>query len=490
MPRTAPHPERPRGSKAPDSLSSLPSVDRVLRQPETAALIEAHGRAAVTEEIRGALAKARSVRTVSSMGMIVDAVAARFATLAAPSPRPVFNLTGTILHTNLGRAVLPQEAIAAMAQAAGEPTDLEYDLDSGKRGDRDSHVEALLTQLTGAAAATVVNNNAAAVLLVLNTLAQRREVPVSRGELIEIGGAFRMPEIMKRAGCKLVEVGTTNRTHLADYEAAISPRTALLMKVHPSNYEIRGFTSAVAERDLAALARRHSVPLVSDLGAGALVDLRRWGLTHEPTAAETIAAGVDVVTFSGDKLLGGPQAGLIVGRADLIAKIKRNPLKRALRLDKVTLAALAAVLRLYADPDRLAERLPTLRHLTRKAADIEAQARRLLPAFGQALSGRAQVSVVACESQVGSGSLPSSRLPSFALVVAPRASVEALARAFRVLPKPVIGRIHDGALYFDLRCLEDERQLVEQLARLTLAAPPLTPPLSPRNVGRGGRTRS
>ncbi|HEY4773489.1 MAG TPA: L-seryl-tRNA(Sec) selenium transferase, partial [Xanthobacteraceae bacterium] len=342
-----------------------------------------------------------------------------------------------------------------------------------ERSQREQCVRELLCRVTGAEAATVVNNNAAAVLLVLATLASRREVLVSRGELIEIGGSFRMPEIMKAAGCRLVEVGTTNRTHLKDYDGAIGPRTALLMKVHPSNYEIRGFTSAVSERELAALARARSLPMVSDLGSGMLVDLRRWGLPYEPTPADVIADGVDVVTFSGDKLLGGPQAGIIVGRADLLARLKRNPLKRALRLDKLTLAALEAVLRMYADPERVAERVPTLRHLTRPLADIAAQAERLLPAFRRALAGRASVASIACESQAGSGSLPASRLPSRALAIRPlgrrpERAVEDFARAFRALAVPVIGRVQAGALVFDLRCLDDEDRLLTQLDRLAI----------------------
>jgi len=369
--------------------------------------------------------------------------------------------------------VLPQAAIEAIASAARNAVNLEFDLESGRRGDRDRHLEDLLTQMTGADKATAVNNNAAAVLLVLHTLAHRKDVLVSRGELIEIGGEFRMPEIMQRAGCRLVEVGTTNRTHLKDYAEAIGPRTALIMKVHPSNYRIVGYAKAVDEGSLAKLAHARGLPLVSDLGAGALLDLRRWGLPHEPTPAEMIAAGVDLVTFSADKLVGGPQAGIIVGRRELVERINRNALKRALRLDKLRLAALAAVLRLYANPDRLATSLPLLRCLCRSKSDIEAQALRLLPQVALALAGHATVTIESCESQIGSGSLPGDRLPSVALAIRPlvarrlaSARVERLARMFRALPIPLIGRVHGGALFFDLRCLDDEGRLVEQLDRL------------------------
>ena len=461
--------------------AAIPSVDRILQLAAVLALIAEHGREAVVSAIRYDLDQLRATlserdgATPDEMaaGRIAARVGARLKIAATGSLQSVFNLTGTILHTNLGRALLPQEAIEAIAQAAGDALNLEFDLAEGQRGDRDRHLEALLTQFTGAEKATVVNNNAAAVLLVLNTLAQKREVIVSRGELIEIGGEFRMPEIMQRAGCKLVEVGTTNRTHLKDYAQAIGPRTALIMKVHASNYQIVGFVKSVDEPSLAQLAHERGLPLVSDLGAGALLDLRRWGLPYEHTPAEMIAAGVDLVTFSGDKLVGGPQAGIIAGRRELVERIKRNALKRALRLDKLRIAGLAAVLRLYANPERLVQSLPLLRHLCRSQADIEAQARRVLPAIAQALAGRAAVSVEPCESQIGSGSLPADRLPSFALAMRPLvarrqapARVEALARMLRALPVPLIGRVHDGVLYFDLRCLDDEERLLQQLALL------------------------
>jgi L-seryl-tRNA(Ser) seleniumtransferase len=453
----------------------------MLRLPAVENLTAPYGRGLVTETVRAVLGEVRDVLAGGKGGAaptedaIVDRIAGRLARETQPSLIPVFNLTGTVLHTNLGRSALPEEAIDAVAAVSRGASNLEFDLAKGARGERDTHTEALLCRLTGAEAATVVNNNAAAVLLVLNTLALRKEVPVSRGELIEIGGAFRMPDIMSRAGCKLIEVGTTNRTHLRDFEGAIGPRTGMLMSVHTSNYEVQGFTAAVPEAELSALAHRHDLPYVVDLGSGTLVDLEAYGLPHEETPAEAIAAGADLVTFSGDKLLGGPQAGIIVGRRDLVAKVRRNPLKRALRLDKMTIAALSAVLRLYLDEERLAGRLPSLRMLTRPAAAIDAVADRLGPEIAARLGDRATVDKVECRSQIGSGALPVDLLPSVALrirpVVAGRGHGRALKRlvaAFRALPVPVIGRVQNDAFLLDLRCLEDEAAFVDQLSHLDL----------------------
>jgi L-seryl-tRNA(Ser) seleniumtransferase len=455
-------------------------MDRLLAAPGMQALAECHGRASVLAAARELLEAWRA----QSPGRPFDA--ARFESdcarvlqaRAAPRLRPVFNLTGTVLHTNLGRAPAPPEAVQAVVAVMQRPINLEYDLASGRRGDRDDHVEALLCELTGAEAAIAVNNNAAAVLLVLAALAHGRQVPVSRGELVEIGGAFRIPDIMRRAGAKLVEVGTTNRTHLRDFAEAVSPRTALVMKVHTSNYAIQGFTAAVPEAELAALCRERGLPFVVDLGSGTLVDLARWGLPAEPTPRQALAAGAALVTFSGDKLLGGPQAGLIVGDKALLARVRRHPLKRALRLDKMTLAALEAVLRLYRDPDRLAQRLPTLRLLTRPAAQIRATAERVAPLVQRALGEHAAVQVLPCRSQIGSGSLPVDRLESVCIAIGPPPGArrsgrlpERLAEAFRALPVPVIGRIEDGQLRLDLRCLDDpadEQAFVDQLGALEL----------------------
>ena len=471
----------------------LPSVDKVLGRPGFTALLTCHGRPLVVEAVRAELAQRRATAAVGpadaaavadaasvadAISAAVDdhtllsAVQARLHRMAQPSMRAVFNLTGTVLHTNLGRAPLPPQALDAIQHVARGATNLEFDLATGRRGDRDDHIEALLQQLTGAAAATVVNNNAAALLLVLGALArQRREVIVSRGELVEIGGAFRLPELMRAAGCRLVEVGTTNRTHLQDFADAIGPKTALVLKVHASNYQIEGFTAATSERELAALCRDKSLPFVIDLGSGALVDLARRGLPREPLPADALAAGADLVTFSGDKLLGGPQAGIVVGRADLIARLKKDPLKRALRCDKLTLAALEAVLRLHRDPDRLAQTLPALRLLTRPAAEIEALAQRLQPTLAAWAGARAEVDTHPVQSQIGSGALPVDLLPSHALRLTPTGitkrhsgrALDALAAELRALPQPVIGRIADGALLLDLRCLEDETAFAAQL---------------------------
>jgi L-seryl-tRNA(Ser) seleniumtransferase len=453
-----------------DKRAALPAVDRVLRTPSAALLIERHGRNLVTEAVRDAIAERRGTGATASVEAIVVASGAALAHLMQPSQRRVFNLTGTVLHTNLGRAPLPEEAVTAAIEAMRAPTTLEYDLTSGRRGERDDHIAPWLMRLTGAEAALAVNNNAGALLLVLNALALGKEAIVSRGELIEIGGSFRLPDIMARAGTRLREVGTTNRTHLKDFAEAIGPETALILKVHTSNYEIQGFTAAVPAARLAELAHAHGLPLVEDLGSGTLLGLERWGLPHEPTVAEALKAGADLVTFSGDKLLGGPQAGLVVGRADIVAALAKNPLKRALRLDKIRLAALEAVLRLYADPNRLAERLPALRLLARPHAEIAALAERLMPALAQALDGIASVALIETKSQIGSGALPVSLLPSAGLALAPlRASggaVEALARQLRALPVPVIGRIETGRVILDLRCLEDEAGFTDQLPSL------------------------
>jgi L-seryl-tRNA(Ser) seleniumtransferase len=455
-------------------LRDLPSVTAVLNTATASALRERFGRVAGTEAIRAVLDDARQALQAGA-GSIPDAddlacrALVRLDREDHSNLRPVFNLTGTVLHTNLGRATLAEVAIEAAVAAMRDPVALEYDLSAGKRGERDDHVRALLCALTGAEDATVVNNNAAAVLLAVNTLAEGREAIVSRGELIEIGGAFRMPDIMQRAGARLVEVGTTNRTHPKDYRAALGAETGMILKVHTSNYRIQGFTAEVGAAELAGIADAANVPLMNDLGSGTLVDLTRYGVQREPTVREAVAQGAGIVTFSGDKLLGGPQAGFIVGKQALIAAINRNPMKRALRVDKIRLAAIEATLKLYRDPDRLAERLPALRLLARPQAKIEAQALRLLPAVTQAVGPGFTVASCECRSQIGSGALPLDTIASAGLVIRPHAggrALDELTAALRGLAWPILGRIEDGGLVLDLRCLTDEAVFLSSLSLL------------------------
>jgi len=472
-------------------LARVPSVERVLSCAPMQGLIAEYGRTQTLAAVRAALdAWRRNIQSGAVPPEPLDAaldearIAADAGRILAGNAqsrlRAVFNLTGTVLHTNLGRALLPDEAVRAVVEALTRPMNLEFDLHTGSRGDRDDLIDDLICELTGAEAATVVNNNAAAVLLTLSALAPKKEVIVSRGELVEIGGAFRIPDIMSRAGAKLREVGTTNRTHLKDYEEAIGPRTAMLMKVHCSNYAISGFTKAVELDELAPLAHGRGLPVAVDLGSGTLVDLTQWGLPRETTVRETVEAGADLVTFSGDKLLGGPQAGLIVGCAELIAKIKKHPLKRALRVGKLTLAALEPLLRLYRAPEFLRERLTTLRLLTRPATEMRAVAERVTPALQQALGTAYTVSAAPMFSQIGSGALPVDQLPSYGLIVRDAGdeqngkrpgkrsgrTLAKLEKTLREWPRPVIGRIADGALHLDLRCLEadDEAAFVAQCA--------------------------
>jgi len=451
------------------NLASLPSVDRLLNTTSLQLAQARYGRERVTKAVRehlGALraaARANAAAELPGLDAIATSIEAALESASRPSLQRVINLTGTVLHTNLGRALLPDSAVAALVAAASHPCNLEYDLDDGGRGERDAHVEDLVRALTGAEAALVVNNNAAAVFLVLNTLAGRREVIVSRGELVEIGGQFRIPDIMTRSGAILREVGTTNRTHVRDYVDAIGPRTALLLKVHTSNYEVRGFTSTVDTGALRAAANEKTIPLVMDLGSGTLLDMRQWGLPYEPTVRAALESGADLVTFSGDKLLGGPQCGVVAGRRHLIDRLRKNPLKRALRVDKLVLAALEQVLRLYLDPERLPQTLPTLRLLVRTTEDIRATAQRLAEALGRELPEGYRAEVVDCTSQIGSGALPVDVLPSAGVRVSSTlnrrdrdAHVLRLKRALRELPVPVIGRIEDHALLLDCRCLERE----------------------------------
>jgi L-seryl-tRNA(Ser) seleniumtransferase len=455
----------------------LPSVDQVLRTEVCGVATARFGHGTTANAIRRTLARLREAAR-GGMATMLDAaaVAVEASRLLehedAPSLRRVFNLTGTVLHTNLGRAVLPESAIVAAADAMRSAVALEFDIGGGARGERDDHVRGLIRELTGAEDACVVNNNAGAVLLVLNTFGVGKDAIVSRGELIEIGGSFRLPDIMARAGARLVEVGTTNRTHLRDYEQALGNDTGLILKVHTSNYRIQGFTKSVSAPELSALARARKVPFVHDLGSGALVDLRRWGLKPEPTVKESLAEGADLVTFSGDKLLGGPQAGVIAGRKELVQRVAKNPMKRALRFDKIRLAALEVILKLYRDPDRLAETLPTIRYFARPKTEMTEVASRLRQPIATAVGEAYQVQVADCTSQIGSGALPLETLPSVAITIESLARkgagtrIEALVSAFRSLPIPVVGHVKEGALVLDLRCLDDDAGFVAQLAQL------------------------
>ena len=460
-------PRMPRSS-APNPRRRIPPVARLLAAPEGLALTARYRRERVVDTLRLVLGELR--RRVSDGASLptdrelLATAAHRLQSASQPRLTRVVNATGVVLHTNLGRAPLAEEAVAAVTSAAAGATNLELDLQTGRRGERDELVAADLCALTGAEAALVVNNNAAAVLLVLNTLAADREVVVSRGELVEIGGAFRIPDVMAKSGARLREVGTTNRTHPDDYRRAIGPATALLMKVHPSNYRLVGFTAAVELATLVAIGREAGVPVVEDLGSGALVDLGAFGLPSEPIVGDRIAAGADLVTFSGDKLLGGPQAGVVVGRRDLVDRLVENPLRRALRPGKLTLAALGATLRLYRESPHLTAALPVLRWLTRPLDAMEAIGREVAPVLAARLGDGYRVSLVATECEVGSGAVPAVSLPSRALAVEhATVAAEEIAARFRAARPPVLGRIHEGRFLLDLRGIFTPAELAVDL---------------------------
>jgi L-seryl-tRNA(Ser) seleniumtransferase len=452
-----------------DALRELPAVDRLLAHEETQALLARFSRSYVLEHCRGILDELRNAirrgDLVESEALKADAIVARLNERIGQARDTgltrVVNATGTVLHTNLGRALLPQTALDAIYRAGSSAMSLEYDLARGERGRREQVVEDLLTALTGAEAATVVNNNAAAVFLALNTLASGKEVVVSRGELIEIGGAFRLPEIMARSGAVLREVGTTNRTHPADYENAVTERTGLLLKVHASNYRVVGFVADVGLPELAAIGKKHGVPVAEDLGSGALVDLAQYGLPKEPVVSERIALGADLVTFSGDKVLGGPQAGLAVGTRSMVSQLARNPLHRALRCGKLTIAALEATLRLYRESADLAEDIPTLRIFTRPIQDLETMGKRLIPALGAALGTSYRLSLEDATAQVGSGALPTEEIPTKAIAVEHETmGADAIADRFRRARPPIIGRVSHDRFLLDLRTVFEPTDLI------------------------------
>ena len=450
----------------------LPGVDQILRAPQLAFLVRQWGLATVANAIRSIQISERDRSHLSSWATepehYLEPITTWLRTHVGHGYETVFNLTGTVIHTNLGRSLLSEQLMAEAVRVATRPTTLEYDLRTGRRGQRENIVEHRLKLLTGCEAATIVNNNAAAVLLVLNTLAHNKSVPVSRGELIEIGGSFRLPDIMERAGCRLVEIGTTNRTRLSDYANAIDENTAMLLKVHPSNFHIEGFTEAVATRDLKELGEKSGLPIIEDIGSGALFDLARFGLPHEPTPREVLDQGADIVTFSGDKLLGGIQAGVIVGSIALIERIKENPLKRALRADKITLAILDATLKTYEDPDTTREKIPLLQTLTLPRKTLAHRGKVLSKLLQERLDDFS-VEIVDSKTQIGSGALPDRLIDSLAIQIShavPR-EMRGLVSKLRNLNPPVIGRVQDDTLLLDLRGAEPMEELSRALEDLT-----------------------
>ncbi len=446
------------------NLRDLPGVDALLADQHLRALAGRLGVQAVRDEIRSLQAEMRNTRTVPAWA----ASPAAYADIIAGSLRtstytPVYNMTGTVIHTNLGRALLDEQMWQSVQPLVTRPMNLEYDIANGRRGDRDIIIEQRLQRLTGCEAATVVNNNAAALFLVLNTFALGAKVPVSRGELIEIGGSFRLPELMARSGCELLEVGTTNRTHARDFEHVLE-EAAMLLKVHPSNYHISGFAKEVSAAELAAMAAQAGIPSCVDLGSGTLVDLTRWNLPAEPTPQSVLAEGVDLITFSGDKLLGGVQAGIIVGSKDLLAKIKKNPLKRALRADKITLALLEATLKLYENPETLAEKNALLRTLTLSEAALKTRGERVSGCFEAPWI----TSLQASQGQIGSGALPDKTISSLAVTLQhPEKNANEIETLLRSLPVPVIGRIHEDKVWLDLRGADPLEELLGQLQQLS-----------------------
>ena len=458
---------------------ALPAVDKLLKTQQGEQCVAEFGHSATVNVCRDLLQEAREhIKHHENLPHFLQTDDATFQYIHQQlllqqqvNIKSVHNLTGTVLHTNLGRALWSPAAQQAALDAMQGNVALEYDLAAGERSHRDNYISDLLQQLTGAEAACVVNNNAAAVLLMLATFAQGKEVIISRGELIEIGGAFRIPDIMAQAGCKLVEVGTTNRTHLKDYRNAINENTAFLMKVHSSNYQICGFTHSVDEQELAELGKEFSIPVITDLGSGALIDLKQFDLPEEPTVQEKLQQGLDLISFSGDKLLGGPQAGIIVGKKALIQQLQAHPLKRVLRCDKVTLAGLEATLRLYLQPEKITEKLTALHLLTQPVAQLQAQAEQLKVRLENRLNADYLVAIEPSEAQVGSGSQPLARIPSVAVTITPAAEktptkTTALFARLLALPQPVIGRIERDKIWLDLRSLANLERLLNTLEAL------------------------
>jgi len=457
-------------------LCTLPSIDRLLSTPLLAELEQTQPHILIreaaqntVEDLRRQILDDQETLPDLDLNRLATLIASQVAQMAKPSLRKIINVTGTLLHTNLGRAPLCSDALQAINDIALGYSNLEYDLDEGKRGKRFTHVEELICKLTGGEAATVVNNNAGAVMLCLAALAGGRSALVSRGELIEIGGSFRIPDIMAASGVKLVEVGTTNKTHLKDYANAIDDKTALILKVHTSNYRILGFTKAVSGEELAELAHQQDIPVLEDLGSGLLIDLTPYGLPREPTVRETLKTGIDLVTFSGDKLLGGPQAGVIVGNREVIDKVRKHPIARALRIDKLTLAALEATLRLYLDPQKALEQVPTLKMLSLTVAALQQRCEDLLPRLTESIGDAACCSIIAATATVGGGALPLAELPGRVIALVPKdISLNELTTRLRSCQPAVVGRIQDDQFLIDPRTLnaEDETFLLQALQQV------------------------
>jgi len=454
-------------------LRTLPSVDRILQQDRVNSLLEKYPRWLVVKTAQIVVDEERKKILRSDPDLISgdsitteilsEKVSERISVVGQLSLRSVINATGVIVHTNLGRSLLNREVLQNLVTVASNFSNLEYNLDEGERGSRYSHVEEILCELTGAEAALVVNNNAGAVLLSLSTIATGREVIVSRGQLVEIGGSFRIPDVMRNSGAHLVEVGATNKTHLKDYQSAITEDTALLLKVHTSNFQVIGFTSEVKLEELVRLGKERSIPVMEDLGSGCFIDLGRFGLSREPTVQEAIKTGVDVITFSGDKLLGGPQAGIILGKETVIKKIRENPINRALRIDKLTLAALESTLRIYMEGDNAVEKIPTLRMLTLPYKEIEKRAKRLYRMLRKESSGAFHVEIMDDNSRVGGGALPLQDLPTKVISIKPiNLSVGDLMERLRMYRPPIITRIDDDRLLLDVRTLQKgESKIIE-----------------------------
>lgn len=467
-------PEKNLSEKQHAALRRIPAIEQLLIRGLFIDMQKQYSRELVTEALRSVIAEIRT-QFLSNTEMsnfpddakLAKLTHAKLEAITSSTYLPVINVTGTIIHTNLGRSLLSTSACEGLLQAASNYVNLEYNLESGNRGHRDQITEPLLQRLTGCCASTVVNNNAAAVLLALNTLGKGQEVIVSRGELVEIGGAFRIPDVMDASGAILREVGTTNRTHIKDYENAINENTALLLKVHPSNYKIIGFTTTPKIGEIVGIGNRYGIPTMEDLGSGSLIDLTKYDLPHEPVVRERVEAGVDILTFSGDKLLGGPQAGIIVGKSDLIQNIRKNPLMRALRVGKLTIAALEATLRLYLNEDNLTENLPMLYRCTRSVDELRITAEKLESRLMQIFDESFGVTVEESHTQIGSGSLPIETLPSLSIALESRhLSAETLAESFRNQSMPIIGRTQDNRFWMDVRTIgEQELDWIVDAAR-------------------------